>query len=157
VGSDFFGERKRRWDRFPSRLVSFLAPTLRLHVSPLPWTEFRLVLWQAALRQLACQPSSLPSGTSTVCDGNSGGSGMPIKFDDYMAKLPKKRQQDIRERAAELIAEEATLRQLREARERSQVGMARKPLIKQAAASSQNPYQNSLFCCRAVASSGRFQ
>ena len=60
---------------------------------------------------------------------------MAIRFDDYMAKLPKKRQQAIRKRAAELIAEEATLRQLREARERSQVEMAEKLHIKQAAVS----------------------
>jgi len=60
---------------------------------------------------------------------------MPIKFDDYMAELPKKRQQGIKKRAAELIAEEATLRQLREARERSQVEMAEKLHIKQAAVS----------------------
>jgi hypothetical protein len=60
---------------------------------------------------------------------------MAIKFDDYMAKLPKKRQQAIKKRAAELIVEEATLRQLREARERSQVEMAEKLHIKQAAVS----------------------
>jgi signal-transduction protein with cAMP-binding, CBS, and nucleotidyltransferase domain len=58
-----------------------------------------------------------------------------IRFDDYMAKLPKKRQQAIKKRAAELIAEEATLRQLREARERSQVEVAEKLHIKQAAVS----------------------
>ena len=34
---------------------------------------------------------------------------MAIRFDDYMAKLPKKRQQAIKKRTAELIAEEATL------------------------------------------------
>jgi len=60
---------------------------------------------------------------------------MAIRFDDYMAKLPKKRQQVIKKRTAELIAEEATLRQLREARERSQVEMAEKLHIKQAAVS----------------------
>jgi transcriptional regulator with XRE-family HTH domain len=52
-----------------------------------------------------------------------------------MAKLPKKRRQAIAKRAAELIAEEATLRQLREARERSQEEVARKLNIKQAAVS----------------------
>src|SRR5262249_53779986 len=52
-----------------------------------------------------------------------------------MAKLPKKRQRAIEKRAAELIAEEATLRQLREARERSQVEMAAKLHINQAAVS----------------------
>jgi transcriptional regulator with XRE-family HTH domain len=60
---------------------------------------------------------------------------MPIRFDDYMARLPKKRQQAIKKRADELIAEEATLRQLREARERSQEEVARKLHIKQAAVS----------------------
>jgi hypothetical protein len=60
---------------------------------------------------------------------------MPIRLDDYMAKLPKKRRQAIQKRAAELIAEEATLRQLREARRRSQVEMAAKLHIQQAAVS----------------------
>lgn len=50
-----------------------------------------------------------------------------------MAKLPEKDQQAIKKRAAELIAEEATLRQLRAARERSQVEMAEKLHINQAA------------------------
>ncbi len=45
---------------------------------------------------------------------------MAIKVDDYLAKLPKKRQQAIAKRAAELITEEATLHQLRVAREQSQ-------------------------------------
>jgi hypothetical protein len=60
---------------------------------------------------------------------------MAIRFDDYMARLPEERRQAIEKRAAELIAEEATLRQLREARERSQVEMAEKLRIKQAAVS----------------------
>ena len=60
---------------------------------------------------------------------------MPIRLDDYIAKLPKKDQRAIKKRTAELIAEEATLRQLREARERSQVEMAEKLHIKQAAVS----------------------
>ncbi len=60
---------------------------------------------------------------------------MPIKFDDYMARLPKKRQQAVKKRAAELIVEEATLRQVREARERSQEEVAKKLHIKQAAVS----------------------
>ena len=42
---------------------------------------------------------------------------MAIKLDDYLAKLPKKDRRAIEKQAAELIAEEATLRQLREARE----------------------------------------
>ncbi len=60
---------------------------------------------------------------------------MAVRFDDYMAKLPKKRQQAIKKRSAELIAEEATLRQLRQARERSQEAVAKKLHIKQAAVS----------------------
>jgi hypothetical protein len=60
---------------------------------------------------------------------------MVIKFDDDMAKLPRKRQQAIKKRAAGLIVEEATLRQLREARERTQGEMAEKLHIKQAAVS----------------------
>ncbi len=60
---------------------------------------------------------------------------MAIKFDDYMAGLPKRRQRTIKKRAAELIAEEATLRQVREARERSQAEVAKQLHIKQAAVS----------------------
>ncbi len=60
---------------------------------------------------------------------------MAIRLDDFVAKLPRKQQQAIKKRTAELIAEEATLRQLREARERSQVEMAEKLHIKQAAVS----------------------
>ena len=60
---------------------------------------------------------------------------MPIRLDDYIAKLPKKDQRAIKKRTAELIAEEATLRQLREARDRSQVEIAEKLHIKQAAVS----------------------
>jgi transcriptional regulator with XRE-family HTH domain len=60
---------------------------------------------------------------------------MAIRFDDYLAKVPKKRQQAIKKRTAGLIAEEATLRQLREARERSQEKVAKKLHIKQAAVS----------------------
>jgi DNA-binding XRE family transcriptional regulator len=60
---------------------------------------------------------------------------MAIRLDDFVAKLPKKQQRAIKKRTAELIAEEATLRQLREARERSQVEMAEKLHVKQAAVS----------------------
>jgi transcriptional regulator with XRE-family HTH domain len=60
---------------------------------------------------------------------------MAIRLDDYMAKLPKKQQQAIQKRAAQLIAEEATLRELREARRRSQVELAEKLHIQQAAVS----------------------
>ena len=60
---------------------------------------------------------------------------MAIRLDEFVAGLPKKEQQAIKKRTAELIAEEATLRQLREARERSQVEMAEKLHINQAAVS----------------------
>jgi transcriptional regulator with XRE-family HTH domain len=60
---------------------------------------------------------------------------VPIKLDDYISKLPKKDRRAIEKRAAELIAEEATLRQLRKARERSQEAVARQLHIKQAAVS----------------------
>src|SRR3954447_3219600 len=60
---------------------------------------------------------------------------MAVRFDDYLAKLPKRRQQAIKKRAAELVAEEATLRQLREARERSQAEIAEKLHVNQAAVS----------------------
>jgi hypothetical protein len=60
---------------------------------------------------------------------------MAIRLDDYIAKLPKERQEAIAKRSAELIAEEATLREVREARERSQEAVARKLNIKQAAVS----------------------
>ena len=52
---------------------------------------------------------------------------MGISFGDYMAKVPQKRQQAIKKRAAELIAEEATLRQVIEARERSLEDVTKKP------------------------------
>lgn len=60
---------------------------------------------------------------------------MAIRLDEFTAKLSKEERQAIRKRTAELIAEEATLRQLREARERSQVEMAEKLHINQAAVS----------------------
>jgi transcriptional regulator with XRE-family HTH domain len=52
-----------------------------------------------------------------------------------MAKLPETHRQAVNDRAGELIAEEATLRQLREARERSQKAVAERLRIKQAAVS----------------------
>ena len=56
---------------------------------------------------------------------------MAVKLDDYVARLPEERQEAIRKRTAELIAEEATLRRSREARERSRAERAEKPHIKQ--------------------------
>ncbi len=58
-----------------------------------------------------------------------------ICLDDFVAKLPKERQEAIKKRTAELLAEEATLRQVREARELSQEEVAKKLHIKQAAVS----------------------
>lgn len=60
---------------------------------------------------------------------------MATKLDDYLGKLPKKDRRAIDKLAAELIAEEATLRQLREARDRSQEAVAKQLNIKQAAVS----------------------
>ncbi|ODT97514.1 MAG: hypothetical protein ABS79_07460 [Planctomycetes bacterium SCN 63-9] len=60
---------------------------------------------------------------------------MPIRVEDLIAKLPAERQEAIRKRSAELIAEVATLRQLREARERSQEELGKKLRIKQSAVS----------------------
>ena len=60
---------------------------------------------------------------------------MAIHLDDYLARLPGKERQAVERRGAELIAEEATLRQLREARARSQVEVAKKLHINQAAVS----------------------
>jgi hypothetical protein len=61
---------------------------------------------------------------------------MAIRLDDFVAKLPEQDRRAIAERTAELIAEEATLRQIREARERSQAAVAEKLRIKQAAVST---------------------
>jgi transcriptional regulator with XRE-family HTH domain len=60
---------------------------------------------------------------------------MPTSFDEIMARLPKKRRQEIMKRAAVLIAEEATLRQIREAQERSQEELAKTLKINQAGVS----------------------
>jgi hypothetical protein len=60
---------------------------------------------------------------------------MPIRLDDYIAELPEEDRRAIAKRTAELIAEEATLRQLREARARSQEAVAARLHIGQAAVS----------------------
>ena len=60
---------------------------------------------------------------------------MTIGLDEIMGQLPEKRRQAIEKRATELIAEEATLRQLREAQERSQEEVAKKLHINQAGVS----------------------
>ena len=60
---------------------------------------------------------------------------MAIRLDDYLAKRPDDERQAVEVRAAELIAEEATLRQLREARQRTQEDVGKTLHIKQAAVS----------------------
>jgi hypothetical protein len=60
---------------------------------------------------------------------------MPIPIEDIIAGLPEKDRQAIAKRSAELIAEEASLRQIREARERTQAEIAEKLQINQAAVS----------------------
>jgi hypothetical protein len=60
---------------------------------------------------------------------------MAIRIEDFIAKLPEEDRRAIAERTAELIAEEATLRQVRGARERSQAAVAQELHINQAAVS----------------------
>ena len=61
---------------------------------------------------------------------------MPIKLEDMMAKLPADRVRAIEKRTAELIQEEANLRQLRErVSARSQTEIAKKLKINQASVS----------------------
>jgi DNA-binding XRE family transcriptional regulator len=60
---------------------------------------------------------------------------MAIKLNDYLSKLPETEQEAIAARTTELIEEEATLRQLREARQRSQEEIAKRLGVKQAAVS----------------------
>lgn len=60
---------------------------------------------------------------------------MSIRFDDYLAELPADRRAAIEARAAELIAEEARLRDLRKAHRRSRVEIAKRLGVNQAAVS----------------------
>jgi hypothetical protein len=60
---------------------------------------------------------------------------MAINLDDLIKTLPKKRQEEIARRSAELIAEEATLREIRKAQRRSQAKVAKKLRVNQAAVS----------------------
>jgi len=46
---------------------------------------------------------------------------MAINAEDYIARLPKSRRAAIKKRGDELVAEELTLRELRDARHRSQI------------------------------------
>ena len=66
--------------------------------------------------------------------GNGNGYHSPV-FGPLLGLRARKQQQAIKKRTAELIAEEATLRQLREAREQSQIELGEKLHIKQAAVS----------------------
>ena len=60
---------------------------------------------------------------------------MAIPFDDIINKLPKWEQEMIAKRSADLLAEEATLQEMRKARRRSQAKVARKLHVNQAAVS----------------------
>ena len=50
---------------------------------------------------------------------------MALNVDDVMEGLDAQRRQGVEERAAQLLAEEMTLRELREARRLTQVSLAR--------------------------------
>ena len=56
---------------------------------------------------------------------------MTVSLDDMMADLDPARRRKIEDRAAELIAEEMTLRELRQARQLTQVSVARELGISQ--------------------------
>ena len=60
---------------------------------------------------------------------------MTVSLDEMMATLDPERRRKIEERAAELIAEEMTLRELRKARKFTQVSVARELGISQDAVS----------------------
>jgi hypothetical protein len=60
---------------------------------------------------------------------------MPIKLKDYLAGRPEAERSAVEARASELIAEEASLRELRKARARSQEQIAERLGIKQSAVS----------------------
>ena len=56
---------------------------------------------------------------------------MTVSLDEMIAELPAERRRRIEERAAELIAEEMTLRELRKARQLTQASVARELGISQ--------------------------
>ncbi len=60
---------------------------------------------------------------------------MAIKARDFINALPKHERVAIAKRAAELLAEEASLQEMRKAHKRSQASVARKLNVKQAAVS----------------------
>lgn len=60
---------------------------------------------------------------------------MPITLEDMLKRLPKVRREKIRRRTQELLAEYASLQELRMARSQSQTSMARRMKVKQSAIS----------------------
>lgn len=64
-----------------------------------------------------------------------GRKGMPRNLEEVLDALPSERRSRVEARAAELIAEELTLRELRKARHLTQVKMAKKLKMKQDAIS----------------------
>jgi DNA-binding XRE family transcriptional regulator len=56
---------------------------------------------------------------------------MAVSLEDKLARLPQERRAKVDARAAELIAEEMTLRELRRALDRTQVALARQLGVKQ--------------------------
>ncbi len=60
---------------------------------------------------------------------------MATKWSDYLSTLPEDQQSEIADLTAQLVQKEATLRKLREVRERSQVQIAEELGVKQAAVS----------------------
>lgn len=60
---------------------------------------------------------------------------MAVRYEDFLKKLPKHERDAIAKRAAELLAEEASLQEMRKAMKRSQASVARKLKVKQAAVS----------------------
>jgi transcriptional regulator with XRE-family HTH domain len=60
---------------------------------------------------------------------------MAVRYEDLLARLPEHEQRAIKARGAELIREEATLRELREAHARSQQELAARLGVQQAAVS----------------------
>lgn len=60
---------------------------------------------------------------------------MAIDAKEFIKKLPRKEREAIAKRAAELIAQEASLREIRKAQRRSQAKVAKKLHVNQAAVS----------------------
>ena len=60
---------------------------------------------------------------------------MAIRMDDYLARLPESARREIEQSMARAVAEEATLRQLREARRKSLTAIAKRLKTTQAAVS----------------------